>query len=399
MSFRAASQALSRFTVLDLTRARSGPTCTRQLGDWGANVIKIEMPDMGDGGGDPMGTARDGSDFMNLHRNKRSLTLNLKTPEGVTVFKRLAEKADVVVENFRPDVKTRLGIDYPALSAVNPRIVYASISGFGQDGPYARRPGLDQIAQGMSGLMSITGLPGQGPVRAGIAVADSTAGHLCAQGILTALLEREVSGKGQFVHTSLLEALIFLLDFQAARWLVDKEVPPQSGNDHPTILPTGVFETTDGYINIAAGGDKMWAALCEMMEAPQLAQDPRFVDRVGRASNRAQLNDEITKRTRQHDSAWWIEKLNKAGVPCGPIYTMDQTFADAQVKHLNLVQELQTSFRGKIDQVAQAVHLERTPSALVTEPPVTVGQHSDEILGEFGFTSDEIEALRRDRIL
>ncbi len=399
MSFRAASQALSRFTVLDLTRARSGPTCTRQLGDWGANVIKIEMPDLGDGGGDPMGTARDGSDFMNLHRNKRSLTLNLKAPEGVAVFKRLAEKADVVVENFRPDVKTRLGIDYAALSAVNPRIVYASISGFGQDGPYARRPGLDQIAQGMSGLMSITGLAGQGPVRAGIAVADSTAGHLCAQGILTALLEREVSGKGQFVHTSLLEALIFLLDFQAARWLVDKEVPPQSGNDHPTIIPTGVFETSDGYINIAAGGDKMWAALCESMGTPQLAQDPRFSDRVGRATNRAQINDEITKRTRQHESAWWIERLNKAGVPCGPIYTMDQTFADPQVKHLKLVQEIETSVHGKIAQVAQAVHLDRTPSALVTEPPIVVGQHTDEILGEFGFAAAEIAALRRDSIL
>src|ERR1700693_3757325 len=230
-----ASKALSRFTVLDLTRVRAGPTCVRQLADWGANVIKIEIPAELDTG-EPLGGPRDGPDFMNLHRNKRSITLNLKSPEGVAAFKKMVKKADVVVENFRPDVKQRLSIDYKALRRINPRLIYASISGFGQSGPYAERPGFDQIAQGMGGLMSITGLPGQGPVRVGIPIADLTAGLFCAMGILIALLERETSGKGQAIETSLLQAQIFMLDFQAARWLVNGEVARQGGKHHPTRI-------------------------------------------------------------------------------------------------------------------------------------------------------------------
>src|ERR1700757_5037600 len=253
MSRPPASQALARFKVLDLTRVRAGPTCVRQLADWGADVIKIEMPD--DDGG--MGGARDGPDFQNLHRNKRSMTLDLKNPKGVEIFRELVKRADVVVENFRPDVKFRLGIDYESLKKINKRIVLASISGFGQDGPYRDRPGFDQIAQGMGGLMSITGLPGQGPVRVGIPVADLSAGLFCAMGILTSLLEREVSGEGQWVQTSLLQAQIFMLDFQAARWLMDKEVAKQAGNDHPTSIPTGAFKTSDGYINIATAGGRV----------------------------------------------------------------------------------------------------------------------------------------------
>src|ERR1700752_4317015 len=246
MPFPRASKALARFSVLDLTRVRAGPTCARQLADWGANVIKIETPP---GVEEPMGGPREGSDFQNLHRNKRSMTLNLKAPEGLAAFKRMVKKADVVVENFRPDVKKRLGIDYKTLAKINPRIVYASISGFGQDGPYANRPGFDQIAQGMGGLMSVTGLPGQGPVRVGIPIADLTSGLYLAQGVLLALLERERSGRGQWVHTSLLEAMVTMLDFQAARWLIDGAIPPQAGNDHPTGIPTGVFRTQDGHIN------------------------------------------------------------------------------------------------------------------------------------------------------
>src|ERR1700676_5519708 len=255
MPFPRASKALTRFTVLDLTRVRSGPTCVRQLADWGANVIKIETPP---GIEEPMGGPRGGPDFQNLHRNKRSMTLNLKTPEGLAAFKRMVKKADVVVENFRPDVKKRLGIDYKALSKINSRIVYASISGFGQDGPYANRPGFDQIAQGMGGLMSITGIPGQGPVRVGIPVADLTAGLFCAMGILIALLERETSGEGQWVQSNLLAAQIAMLDFQAARWTIGHEVPGQAGNDHPTSIPTGVFPTSDGHINIAAAGKHIY---------------------------------------------------------------------------------------------------------------------------------------------
>src|SRR6059058_4134092 len=256
-AFARASGALQRFTVLDLTRVRAGPTCVRQLADWGANVIKIELPPE-PGGGDPLGGPREGSDFQNLHRSKRSMTLNLKAPEAVAAFKRMVKKADVVVENFRPDVKRRLGIDYPQLRKINPKLVYASISGFGQTGPYADRPGFDQIAQGMGGLMSITGLPGQGPVRVGIPIADLTAGIFCSLGILLALIERQRSGAGQWVQTSLLQAQIFMLDFQAARWLTEGEVPKQAGNNHPTSIPTGVFETSDGYINVATTGQKIW---------------------------------------------------------------------------------------------------------------------------------------------
>src|SRR6267142_2458974 len=277
MPFPKASSALERFTVLDLTRVRSGPTCVRQLADWGANVIKIELPPE-PGGGEPLGGPREGSDFQNLHRNKRSMTLNLKAPEALAAFKRMVKKADVVVENFRPDVKRRLGIDYPQLRKINPKLVYASISGFGQSGPYAARPGFDQIAQGMGGLMSITGLPGQGPVRVGIPVADLTAGLFCAIGILTAVLERERAGKWQYIETSLLQAQSFMLDFQAARYLVKGEVAKQAGNNHPTSIPTGVFKTADGHINIASTGQKIWERFCNALEAPELIAHPDYVN-------------------------------------------------------------------------------------------------------------------------
>src|SRR5712664_857090 len=300
--------ALSRFTVLDLTRVRSGPTCVRQLADWGANVIKIEMPDRGEGG-EGLGGPRTGSDFMNLHRNKRSMTLDLKTPEGVALLKKLAAKADVLVENFRPDVKQRLGIDYETLRAVNKGLVYASISGFGQDGPYGKRPGFDQIAQGMGGLMSITGLPGQGPVRVGIPIADLTAGIFLAQGILVALYERKKSGKGQWVHTSLLEAMVTMLDFQAARWLIGQEIPPQAGNDHPTGIPTGVFKTADGHINIAASGQVMYRRLCEAIGAPALIDDPRFKMAPDRSKNRAAMNAELDRVLMHKPTAHWVDVL------------------------------------------------------------------------------------------
>src|ERR1700722_12374319 len=277
---------LSRFKVIDLTRARSGPTAVRQLADWGAEVLKIESPD---NDATEVGS-RASPDFQNLHRNKRSLTLNLKNPEAVEILKRLVENADVLVENYRPGVKRRLGIDYDRLRAINPRLVYASISGFGQDGPYADRPGLDQIAQGMGGLMSITGLPGQGPVRAGVAIADLTAGVFCAMGVLVALLEREQSGEGQWVQSSLLGAQLAMLDFQAARWLISHEVPEQAGNNHPTSIPTGVFATADGHINIAASGADLFRRLCHALGAEHLATDPNYANGRGRLRNRDRLN-------------------------------------------------------------------------------------------------------------
>src|SRR5712672_2810266 len=330
MSFPGDWTALNRFTVLDLTRVCAGPTCVRQLADWGANCIKIEMPEHR-AHGEGLGGPREGSDFQNLHRNKRSITLNLKSPEGVAVLKKMAAKADVVVENYRPDVKKRLGIDYAALSAVNPRLIYASISGFGQDGPYADRPGFDQIAQGMGGLMSITGLPGQGPVRVGIPVADLTAGLLCATGILVALLERETSKKGQHITTSLLQAQIFMLDFQGSRWLIGGEVPKQAGNNHPTSIPTGVFKTSDGHINIASTGSKIWARFCNAAGASELAERPEYQTAAERSKHRDALNADMEKYTVKRTSAEWIDLLNKAGVPCGPIYNIDQVYADPQV--------------------------------------------------------------------
>src|SRR6059058_251445 len=385
MSFPRASTALNRFTVLDLTRVRAGPTCVRQLADWGANCIKIEMPEhMSEGEG--MGGPREGSDFQNLHRNKRSITLNLKSPEGVAVLKKMAANADVVVENYRPDVKKRLGIDYEALSAVNPRLVYASISGFGQSGPYANRPGFDQIAQGMGGLMSITGLPGQGPVRVGIPIADLTAGLFCSLGILVALLEREKSKKGQYVSTSLLEAQIFMLDFQGARWLIGGEVPKQAGNNHPTSIPTGVFKTADGHINIASTGSKIWARFCNAANATDLMQRPEYQTAAERSKHRDALNADMEKYTIKRTSAEWIELLNKAGVPCGPIYTIDQVYADPQVMHLGIAQPVKTKSKSTLRMARQPVSLSRTPSRLAAPPP-ELGEHTHAILKEFGFSA------------
>lgn len=393
MPFPHASQALARFTVLDLTRVRSGPTCVRQLADWGANVIKVEMPP-DDSGTEGPGGPREGSDFQNLHRNKRSITLNMKDPAGKAALLRMVEKADVVVENFRPDVKTRLGIDYESLKKVNKRIVYGSISGFGQDGPYAGRPGFDQIAQGMGGLMSITGLPGQGPVRVGIPIADLCAGLFCALGILTALHEREVSGEGQWVQTSLLQAQIFMLDFQASRWLQNHEVAKQAGNDHPTSIPTGVFKTSDGHINIATTGTVIWERFCKAMNAEALLENPDYKSGKLRSQNRKKLNAEIDTYTEKKSSQEWIDIFNKAGVPSGPIYNIDQVFADEQVKHLGIAQSTPKKDGSPLHVVGQPFVLSRTNSKIVARPP-ELGEHTDEVLKEFGFSASEIDALRK----
>ncbi|MCP1914533.1 formyl-CoA transferase [Bradyrhizobium elkanii] len=397
MPFPHASEALSRLTVLDLTRVRSGPTCVRQLADWGANVIKIDALTE-DAGGEQPGGPRRGSDFQNLHRNKRAMTLNLKDGRGLAVFKRLAAKADVVVENFRPDVKRKLGIDYESLAAINPRIVYGSISGFGQDGPYHKRPGFDQIAQGMGGLMSITGAPGGGPMRVGIPVADLTAGLFCAMGILTALLEREVSGKGQWVQTSLLQAQIFMLDFQAARWLMEREVAKQAGNNHPTSIPTGVFKTSDGYINIATTGGRIWERCAQAIGAPELFGHPDYATASARSKNRDALNAEIERCTVTKSTETWVRELNEAGVPCGPIYAIDQMFEDAQVKYLGIAQDVPNDEDRHIRLVGQPVTLSRTPSKMVVRPP-EFGEQTDEVLKEFGFGSDEIAKLRDAKVV
>jgi crotonobetainyl-CoA:carnitine CoA-transferase CaiB-like acyl-CoA transferase len=387
-----ASTALSHIKVVDLTRVRAGPTAVRQLADWGAQVIKIEMPaglDEGEGPGGP----REGSDFQNVHRNKRGMTLNLKSPDGVAILKKLVTKADVLVENYRPDVKERLGIGYATMAEVNPRLIYASISGYGEDGSYRMRPGFDQIAQGMGGLMSITGLPGQGPVRVGIPIADLCAGIFCAYGIAVALIEREKSGKGQWVKSSLLQAQLFMLDFQAARWLMRGEVAKQAGNNHPTSIPTGVYKTRDGYMNLAVTGTKIWNRMCEAIGAPDLANHADYSTGALRSKNRDALHDLLEEYFTKRDTAYWIDTLNKAGVPAGPIYSIDQAFADPQVKSLGMVQKV-----GEVPYLGQPVTLSRTPSAVVSHPP-KVGEHSVEVLRELGYEDEKIEELRKKGIV
>ena len=385
---------LRRFKVLDLTRARAGPTAVRQLADWGAEVLKIEAPAENDARSVTAG-ARDGFDFQNLHRNKRSMTLNLKQDAAREIFVKLVETADVVIENYRPGVKTRLGVDYEACRAVNPGIVYGSISGFGQTGPYRDRPGVDQIAQGMGGLMSVTGLPGQGPVRVGIPIADLTTGMYLAIGILTALLEREVSGEGQWVHTSLLESQIAMLDFQASRWTMGGEIPLQAGNNHPTSVPTGVFKTSDGHINIAASGGVMVERLSAALNAPDLLTNSLFKDNESRAANRDAMNAAIEAHTEKRASAELIEALNAAGVPCGPIYNIKQTFEDEQVLHLGMATPAPHHAMGDLSLIRHATTLERTPFQMRSAAPPQ-GDATAETLTALGYDEAAQEKLRAD---
>lgn len=386
--------ALKHLRVLDLTRVRAGPSCVRQFADWGADVIKIEPPGDGDDGFGP----RAGADFQNLHRNKRSMCLNLKDPRGLNILRQLASTADVLVENYRPAVKHRLGIDYDHLAALNPRLIYASISGFGEDGPYRDHAGFDQVAQGMGGLMWTTGLPGQGPLRAGTPIADLSAGLFAATGILIALYERSHSGRGQWVQTSLLAAMVGMMDFQAARYLVEGVVPGQAGNDHPTSMPTSVYATDDGFINIAASGRAIYARLCHTLGAPELIEHPEFASAALRSQHRVALNAAIEVRTRQFKSRDLIALLNHAGVPCGPIYKMDQVFADPQVRHLGLATAVPTTDGDSLSLVAPVFSLSRTPARMQrTIGPA--GEHSADILGELGLDTDEITALRRAQVI
>ncbi len=397
MGFEPASDILEPYTVLDLTRVRAGPTCVRQLADWGANVIKIEMPSKDKTGASAMGGARDSADFQNLHRNKRSMTLNLKSPAGIEIFRKLAAKADVVVENYRPDVKHRLGVDYDSLKPLNRGLVYASISGFGQDGPYAGRPGFDQIAQGMGGLMSITGEPGRGPMRVGIPIADLCAGIFAAQGVLLALLARERSGEGQWIQTSLLQAQVFMLDFQAARWLLDGTVPGQAGNDHPTSIPTGVFETADGYINIACAGQDIWERLQNELGDERLYSED-FRDAPSRSDNRKALNAIINEYTARDTSENWIRRLNGCGVPCGVINTIDKVFATPQVQHLGMARDVVSQERGPTQVVGQPIIMSASGSE-IRRPPPTLGQHTEEILTDLGYSGDAIKSFAEDGVI
>lgn len=384
MPHQPASTALQRFRVIDLTQVRAGPTACRQLADWGADVIQVQMPEHMRGD-DTLG-GQEGSDYQYTHRNKRSITLNLKEDQGIAALKKLIASADVVVENFRPDVKFRLGIDYESLAAHQPGLVYASISGFGQTGPYAQRPGFDQIAQGMCGLMSVTGMPGDGPMRVGIPIADLCAGIFAAQGILIALLERERSGKGQWVHTSLLESMVYMMDFQTSRLLIDGEVPTQAGNYHPTSIPTGVYKARDGYMNIAVFGSKIWERFCHILGAPEWITDPRYHDKPSRSVNRDTLNAAINARLALQDRSHWVAQFNDGGVACGLINDMRGVFEEPQVQHLGMVKEVVSTWQGPQRLVGQPVQLERTPSTIARAAPRR-GEHTEEVLQELGYDS------------
>ncbi len=381
---------LSRFTVLDLTRVRSGPAAVRQFADWGANVIKIEEP--GDQPDDRPGGSSQFADYQNTHRNKRSVTLNLKHAQGKALFLKMVEQADVVIENYRPNVKFKLGIDYASLRKINKRIILASVSGFGQDGPYVDRPGLDQIAQGLGGIMSVTGEPGRGPMRAGIPVADLSSGLFCAIGTLVALLEREESGEGQWVQSSLLQSQVWMMDFQIMRWLMNKEIPGQSGNDHPTTAATGVYPTADGYINLAAMGTEMFIKLVTALGLPELAEDQRFKLLKTRGQNRPALNAALAARTKQEPTAHWIELLNKAGVPSGSIKNVKETMEDPQVVHLGMAKTLQHPTLGEISVVNHPVIMSRSKRDVFTAAPDR-GEHNKEVYAEFGLSAQEVDAL------
>jgi formyl-CoA transferase len=386
-----ASAALQRFRVIDLTQVRAGPTCCRQLADWGADVIQVQMPEHMRGD-DTLG-GQDGSDYQYTHRNKRSITLNLKEPEGIATLKKLINGADVVVENFRPDVKFRLGIDYESLARENPKLVYASISGFGQTGPLSTRPGFDQIAQGMGGLMSVTGKQGDGPMRVGIPIADLCAGIFAAQGILVALLEREASGKGQWLHTSLLESMIYMMDFQTSRYLIDGDVATQAGNFHPTSIPTGVYKAKDGYMNIAVFGSKIWERFCNILGAPEWITDQRYATKAGRSANRETLNAEIDRRLGTRERNYWVEQFNDGGVACGLINDMREVFAEPQVRHLGMVKEVVSNRLGPQKLVGQPVQLERTPSTIARAAPLR-GEHTEEVLLELGLSRDDLARMK-----
>lgn len=389
---------LAGLRVLDLTRVRSGPAATRLLADWGAEVIRVEPPATASGGDGMLG--RTGSDFANLNRGKRSITLDLKAPEGLALFRRMVAAADVVVENFRPDVKQRLGIAWDDLRPANPALVMASISGFGQAGPYAGRPGFDQIAQGMGGIMSVTGLPGQGPVRAGIPIADLTAGMFCALGILAAVIHARATGEGQWLHTSLLEAQVFMMDFQAARYLVEGEVPGQAGNNHPTAIPTGVFPTADRPINLAVAGEVIWRRFCQTVGLDDLLGDPDFTGAAARSANRDRLNAIIAERFQARPAAEWIAMLNDAGVPAGPINDMEQVFADEQVRYLKLAVPVDlpeadgaNTGDGEAALLRLPVTLAATPGGIAGPPPA-LGADTDRVLATLGLSAADIAGLR-----
>lgn len=382
---------LADLVVIDLSVARAGPTAVRQLADWGADVIRIESPDTSP-------KSQVSPDYLNLHRNKRGLTLDLKTDAGRSVLHELVGQADVLIENMRPRVKRTLGFDWETVSAINPRLVMGSISGFGQTGPYAERGGVDQIAQGLAGMMSVTGLPDGGPVRAGAAVSDVAAGLQLAVGILVAIHERQRTGRGRWVHTSLVESMIGVLDFQAARWTVDHEVPPQAGNDHPTLRPMGLYPTADGHLNVAAAWGRMWTSFCEVIGEPDLPSDERFISPAARVENHEALTEIIVSALATNDTAHWVTALNDAGVPAGPVNDMREVFEDEQVRHLGVATPTHHPVSGPIDVVRNATTIEGVDDSIRRPSPIA-GEHSGELLRQFGFDDEAVAELIEDGVV
>ena len=391
-------QPLSGIKIIDVTSVMAGPYCTMLLGDLGAEVIKIEPPSGDMIRKSPPFIEGESNYYLYTNRNKRSMTLNLQAEEGRDIFLKLVQDADIFVENYRPQTKTRLKIDYPTLKEINPRLIYCSVSGFGQTGPWAERPGFDQIAQGMSGLMSVTGFSESVPTRVGVAIGDSVASLFATYGILAALIERNNSGQGQYLETSLLEGLIAVLGFQAAKYFGTDKPPLRQGNDHASFAPYGAYQTKDGYINIAAATERMWENLCKILALEDLIDDPRFKTMQRRVKNKDVLREAMEEKLTQKTNNEWIVILNDGGIACGAIYSVDQVFKDEHVLYREMLIEVEHPLAGQIKMIVFPLKMERTPCQISFPPPL-LGQHTEEILKELRFSDDEIEKLKQNSVI
>ena len=385
---------LAGIRVLDLTRALAGPFCTMILADFGADVIKVEPAPHGDmirtWGPFDRGIS---SYYLSTNRNKRGIALDFRHPQGVQLLARLAAKSDVLVENFKPGTMESMGLGYDGLSAANPRLVYAGITGFGRTGPAGHWPGFDQIAQGYSGLMSLTGMPESGPTRVGVAIGDLTSGMWAAIGVLAAIAARTASGRGQRVETSLLASLVGLLSVQGQRYLSLNEIPETTGNMHPVIAPYGAFDTKDGPLNVAPATPDMWLKLCGLLELELLTTDPRFVDNAARMQHRDELKSIIEAKLKLRTRREWSESMLALGIPAGPINNLADVFADPQVQHCGLVEEVAHPLLGTLKQLANPVKMDSLEEGSVRTPPPLLGEHTCAVLSDFGLAEEEIACL------